>query len=618
MLVKCNDGVPYSAKNPYWYKFTCFKSGTLSFVIDPNTNSDDYDWQLYDVTNVANLSSILNSDAYTVCNNWSSRPDKTGTSNNTNGLINCAGPAYPNFSTWPNIIAGRNYLLLVSHYDDISEDGYSLSFGGGTASITDTLPPKMQTARASCDGTAISVTLNKKMQCKTLANDGSDFSISPATGAKIQSILGYGCSTSFDVDSVQITLDKALLPGNYSLTIDTGKDANTLLDNCNTPIPDQDSVPFIVYAIQPTPMDSIKPVGCAPDTLYLVFRNQIKCSTIDNDGSDFFVTGTSPVTIKGAGGNCINGLSNIVKVWFTQPIKIKGNYTIRLKTGNDGYTLLDECGQETLSGSSLPFATVDTVSAAFTYKLGLGCNYDTISCTHPGLNSVNKWNWTFDSNGSSIFQNPVFLFPDYGNKKITLLVSNGVCTDSDSIDILLDNELKALFTAPAELCPEDAVTFANNSIGKIVTYNWTFGDGTTSILKDPPAKNYPPAPTRTGRIYPVTLVVQNDLGCRDTLTEQMKLLYTCFIDVPTGFTPNGDGLNDYLFPLNAYKANNLEFRVYNRLGQLIFQTKDWTRKWDGTLNGNPQGSGVYVWTLVYTDSDTGLRISIKGTTVLIR
>lgn len=456
------------------------------------------------------------------------------------------------------------------------------------------------------------------MQCKTLANNGSDFTINPAAGAKIQSILGYGCSTSFDVDSVQITLDKALPPGNYSLIINKGTDANTLLDNCNTPIPEKDSIPFIVYAIQPTPFDSMLPVGCAPDTLYLIFRNQIKCNAVDANGSDFNINGTSPVSIKGAGGNCINGLSNIIKVWFTQPINLTGNYTIGLQTGNDGNTLIDACGQETPPGATLSFNTADTVSAAFNYRLGLGCSFDTLTCTHPGFNNVNAWNWTFDINGTSILQNPVFLFPDYGNKKISLNVSNGVCTDSSSANIVLDNELKALFTAPKELCPEDAAIFPDSSFGKIVSYFWTFGDGTTSILRDPLPKNYPPAPTRAGRIYPISLIVQNDLGCYDTLSAQMKLLYTCFIDVPTGFTPNGDGLNDYLYPLNAYKANNLEFRVYNRLGQLIFETKDWTRKWDGTLNGNPQGTGVYVWTLVYTDSDTGLQKSLKGTTVLIR
>src|SRR5690606_36791559 len=45
-----NDGAKYANKNPFWYKFTCYVSGTLGFQITPNNLSDHYDWQLYDIT----------------------------------------------------------------------------------------------------------------------------------------------------------------------------------------------------------------------------------------------------------------------------------------------------------------------------------------------------------------------------------------------------------------------------------------------------------------------------------------------------------------------------------------------------------------------------------------
>src|SRR6516164_1142666 len=48
--VNCHDGALYSDKNPFWYRFTCFVSGTLGFQITPKTLSDDYDWQLFDIT----------------------------------------------------------------------------------------------------------------------------------------------------------------------------------------------------------------------------------------------------------------------------------------------------------------------------------------------------------------------------------------------------------------------------------------------------------------------------------------------------------------------------------------------------------------------------------------
>ncbi|MGC4104547.1 MAG: gliding motility-associated C-terminal domain-containing protein [Ferruginibacter sp.] len=92
----------------------------------------------------------------------------------------------------------------------------------------------------------------------------------------------------------------------------------------------------------------------------------------------------------------------------------------------------------------------------------------------------------------------------------------------------------------------------------------------------------------------------------------------CYIAVPNAFTPNGDGLNDYLYPLNAYKAKDLIFKVYNRFGQLVFQTTNWMIRWDGTFKGQGADPATYVWILQYTNIDTGKRIEQKGTSILIR
>src|ERR1700712_5601449 len=62
--------VPLTDKNPYWYKFTCFTSGTLGFVITPNTITDDYDWQVFDITN-HDPSTIYTDPKLFVACNWS-------------------------------------------------------------------------------------------------------------------------------------------------------------------------------------------------------------------------------------------------------------------------------------------------------------------------------------------------------------------------------------------------------------------------------------------------------------------------------------------------------------------------------------------------------------------
>jgi gliding motility-associated-like protein len=118
--------------------------------------------------------------------------------------------------------------------------------------------------------------------------------------------------------------------------------------------------------------------------------------------------------------------------------------------------------------------------------------------------------------------------------------------------------------------------------------------------------------------YLVMQVVQNVFNCTDTSIKKVFVLPNCYIDIPSGFTPNGDGLNDYLYPLNAFKAKNLSFKVYNRYGQVIYESSEWHQKWDGRLKGELQPSGTYIWTLDYTHKDTSQTFHLKGTTVLIR
>jgi gliding motility-associated-like protein len=608
------DGV--ADANPFWYKFKCFKAGTLGFLITPNDLNDDYDWEIFDITSHNPNDIYTNSSLFVACN-WSGNLGLTGASSSGRSLVNCAGPAYPTFSSMPSLKLDHDYLLLISHFTKYtpSQNGYKLSFGGGTASITDPLLPDLSNANSSCDATQLVVKLNKPMKCNSLAADGSDFSLSPAI-SQINAATGIGCASGFDMDSVLLTLDRPLQPGRYTITIKNGSDGNTLLDNCDRLITVGNTIPLVIAALKPTPMDSLTTVGCATRVLQLIFKKNIRCSSIAADGSDFIVTGTSPVTVLSAEGNCVNGVTNLITINLSAAIVNQGNYQVKLVKGRDGNTIIDECGQETPAGSTLNFGTKDTVSAEFSFKIFPGCKADTIAFAHDGRNGVNQWLWKLDYAGTSNLRNPIAYFNTFGLKQITLSVSNGICSDTVTKAILLDNELKAVFETNNLLCPEDAANFVNKSIGDITNYYWDFGNGNTSRSATPPSLHYPVL--NVEKIYPVTLIVENEGGCFDTTVNNLKVLKSCYIAVPGAFTPNGDGLNDYLYPLNAYKADNLEFSIYNRVGELVFHTADWMQKWDGTIKGNPQDSGIYVWILKYTNHDTGKKVFQKGSTVLIR
>lgn len=607
----------YPDTNPFWYEFTCFSGGTLGFVITPkNSRKDDYDWMLFDITGHI-PSDVFTDPSLVVTANWAGTYGLTGARNGGSNRIECASdPAdrVPTFSKMPTLKQGHKYLLLISHYTQ-TQSGYSLTFNGGTAVITDPKEPHLQSVDVHCDRQALTLVLNKQMQCSSLASDGSDFTISSYSGT-VARASGVHCSNGFDMDSIQITLSGPMDPGNYSIIMKTGSDNNTLLDDCGRPIPEGESIPFTVLPSHPTPFDSLSPPACALNEVEFIFSDAIQCSTIAQDGSDFTISGDPGVFITKAEGVCIDGLTRSVRVGLNAPILKSGNFTVSLIRGHDGNTIINECGIETPPGLSLSFSTKDTVSAAFGYSTTLGCRYDSIKLDYQPANGVNKWIWNVDSVFTSDLLSPTLVETLFGIKNLQHIVSNGFCSDTVNTLVNLDNTLKASFQYPGEVCPKDLANITNTSIGKIISWQWDFGDGSSSLDQSPEPHLFPN--TWAGLTYIVRLVVQNNLGCFDTSSAPITKLQSCFITVPNAFTPNGDGKNDFLYPLNAFMAQNLEFRVFNRYGQLVFMTHDWTNKWDGTIGGKPQPTGSYVWTLRYTDGSSGKSFFYRGLTVLIR
>lgn len=609
-------GAAYQNKNPYYYRFTCYTAGTLGFTITPLAANEDYDWQLYDITG-KNPDQIFTDNSTIVTGNWAGTYGPTGASaSGTNGIQCASAPAdnAPTFAKMPTLIVGHEYILMVSHFTD-TQSGYSLSFTGGTAVITDPLDPHLLSAKADCDGTKITVKLNKKVRCNSYTANGSEFSIVPAV-ATVVSAVPDSCAFGFDFDELVLTLSAPLTNNNYQLVIKNGTDGNTLRDNCGRNIPVDEQVPFLYAIPQPIFADSVGKAGCATDSVIVYFPKKIACNTISPDGSDFAVTGPAPLTVATAYGNCVNGKSDYAIVKFTTPVYVGGTYQLTLKAGNDGSVILDECGQE-MPQHTRTFIAADTVNAGFTYTTSLSCLQNTYTFVHNGAHNVNSWNWTFNNNIRANTPSHSIIFPATSTNDIQLIVSNGTCADTSNLNLVLNNEVRASFTMPDIICPEDPLEVTNTSTGIVTSWLWKYDVTGSSTLKDPPPYLFPARNVEA--YYTVKLLAYNStLGCADSARKTVRVLDFCLIDVPTAFTPNNDGLNDYFHPHTAFKADNYDFRVYNRWGQLVFQTRNWQDKWDGRFGGLLQNPGVFVWMLSYKHRDTGKDVFRKGTVTLIR
>ncbi|RYY62949.1 MAG: T9SS type B sorting domain-containing protein [Chitinophagaceae bacterium] len=147
-----------------------------------------------------------------------------------------------------------------------------------------------------------------------------------------------------------------------------------------------------------------------------------------------------------------------------------------------------------------------------------------------------------------------------------------------------------------------------------VSYLWSPPTG----LNNPTISN--PVGVYNGEVDSIryTVTVYDEIGCADSAYVRVVIFKTNpYVFVPTGFTPNGDGINDILRPIAVGVERINYFRVFNRWGEMIFTTTVNGGGWDGRINGTPQASNVYVW-MVSARDYTGKEIFLKGTTTLIR
>ena len=146
------------------------------------------------------------------------------------------------------------------------------------------------------------------------------------------------------------------------------------------------------------------------------------------------------------------------------------------------------------------------------------------------------------------------------------------------------------------------------------SYNWLPPTGLSNASVANPVGQY------DGSIdsirYRVT--VRDAIGCTDEATVTVKIFKSNpKVFVPSAFTPNSDGKNDVLRPIAVGLSKILYFRVYNRWGQMVFETTVNGKGWDGKVKGLLQGSETYAW-IVKGEDFLGKTVFEKGTTTLIR
>ena len=225
--------------------------------------------------------------------------------------------------------------------------------------------------------------------------------------------------------------------------------------------------------------------------------------------------------------------------------------------------------------------------------------------------------WNFDDGTTSTEESPTHTYNATGTYTVKLIVKDtSTCNKIDSTQqtITVSDKPTAGFsytpTTPKENTPFE---FTNLSTGATL-YKWLFDDGDSVVTtkRDTLVTHIYNA---TGT-YNVCLVAYNIYGCTDTFCQPVQAIIVPLVDVPNAFTPNGDGVNDYV-TVKGYGIQKMDWRIYNRWGQLIYRSGSTKTGWDGRYNGVLQPQEVYVYVLDITFTD-GTNYRKKGDITLLR
>ncbi|MGE3653699.1 MAG: PKD domain-containing protein [Flavobacteriales bacterium] len=288
-------------------------------------------------------------------------------------------------------------------------------------------------------------------------------------------------------------------------------------------------------------------------------------------------------------------------------------------------TVTNQCGVSITDSATVNFKPLPTPNFIGS---GAGCQPFTVSFTDQSttpVDSIISWDWNFGDGNTGTGTQTTNSYLNSGTYSVSLTVTtNQGCVNDTTINNLITvyPDPIADFTATPLVTnlDEAVITFINQSIDG-VSYSWDFNDNNTSI-EFSPSHTY----SDTGTYY-VNLLVTSQNGCESEYTLPIIVEPSFNFQIPNAFSPNPNGSNggfyditslsnDVFYPFVKF-VRDYNFMIFNRWGELIFETNDVNIGWDGYYKGSMCQQDVYVWKvdLIFIN---GKKLSKAGDVTLIR
>ncbi len=442
----------------------------------------------------------------------------------------------------------------------------------------------------------------------------SSISVSPLTTTNYQLIYSLnGCATA---SSVEVYVKPVSTPVTSNQTICNGQTAELI---ATTPLPGG-----TFNWSNGVPNDTIQ-VSPSATTTYSVSYNLNGClSSLVNS-----IVTVNPVPTLGvnnsticAGDNAtITAIPNLLGgtyYWGTPSVIGAASQTI--SPLND--TTLSV--YYTLNGCTSPVATSSIIVnplpiATFSASVTQGCAPLLVTLTADDVsNATYSWTTSNSLTGAGIQTN--LQFQMNGGFDVALTTTLNGCTVTETLAnyIQVDNYPIAAFEPSSTMFsePNQTLNFMNNSLGAS-TYAWEFGDGGTSSEEGP---NHTFAGNELG--FTIVLTAISNLGCIDTAQYFIGYDPGLVYYIPNSFTPDGDMNNQVFIPVftSGIDIYHYTMYIYNRWGEIIFESNDPKIGWDGSygVEGKDAEVGVYTYQLFIKIPTFDERKMILGHINLIR
>jgi gliding motility-associated-like protein len=287
--------------------------------------------------------------------------------------------------------------------------------------------------------------------------------------------------------------------------------------------------------------------------------------------------------------------------------------------GTTTYTVTGEDNNGCVASDDILVTVLNAPLISFTSDITTGCVPLTVQFTNTGDQGVGAvWNFG-DGNSSTTNGTVSHTFNNAGCYDISLTITNAAgCSSSMTTAnmICVEGAPNISFFATPSVISEfnSTVQFINNTTNA-ASYSWNFGDGTGSVEIEP-SHEY----SSDIANYSVTLTAASANGCIDSASIAIVYQEEVIFYIPNSFTPDGDMFNQTFQPVftSGFDPFNFTLTIYNRWGELIFESHDAKVGWDGTYGGKLVQEGTYTWKIEFKATNNDDKFEHSGHVNFIR